>query len=125
MSEMIYCRGCGTQVHQTAVSCPKCGAACGARKSKWVAVALGLLLGSLGAHKFYLGRPWWGLLYLLTCWTFVPAVVALIEVVIYLFTDETDFAIKHAPRHPAHRNQQPAAPSGSDRQSGDAAFRGW
>ncbi len=26
MSNLIYCRGCGVQIHETAVSCPKCGA---------------------------------------------------------------------------------------------------
>jgi len=23
---MVFCRGCGTEIHDTAVSCPKCGA---------------------------------------------------------------------------------------------------
>ena len=26
MSNLIYCRGCGVQIHETALSCPKCGA---------------------------------------------------------------------------------------------------
>ena len=27
MSEMIYCRGCGKQIHKTAPTCPSCGVA--------------------------------------------------------------------------------------------------
>ena len=30
-------------------------------------------------HKFYLGRWVWGLVYLVFCWTFVPAIFELIE----------------------------------------------
>lgn len=26
VSNLIYCRGCGAQIHETATSCPKCGA---------------------------------------------------------------------------------------------------
>lgn len=35
-------------------------------KSKWIAFFLCLFLGVLGAHKFYEGRVWWGILYLCT-----------------------------------------------------------
>jgi hypothetical protein len=35
-------------------------------KSKWIAFFLCLFLGVLGAHKFYEGRVWWGVLYLFT-----------------------------------------------------------
>ncbi|MCV5084492.1 zinc-ribbon domain-containing protein, partial [Escherichia coli] len=26
MSSMVYCRGCGKEIHETAKSCPHCGA---------------------------------------------------------------------------------------------------
>jgi hypothetical protein len=64
-------------------------------KSRAVAIVLALLLGGLGAHKFYLGRPGFGVLYLLFCWTFIPAIVAFFEAIIYLFTSEYDFHQKY------------------------------
>jgi len=59
MSNMVFCRGCGKEIHESAVSCPHCGAAQGAPskevKSKVVAGVLALFLGGLGIHRFYLG----------------------------------------------------------------------
>lgn len=61
-------------------------------KSKITAGLLALLLGGLGAHKFYLGKIGAGIAYLLFCWTFIPAVVALVEGIIYLVQDDRAFA---------------------------------
>lgn len=60
-------------------------------KSKTTAALLALFLGGLGAHKFYLGKPFWGLAYLLMCWTFVPAFLGLIEGVYLLMMNESVF----------------------------------
>lgn len=49
------------------------------KKSAAIAVLLALFLGGLGAHKFYLGQTGLGVLYLLFCWTTIPAWIALIE----------------------------------------------
>jgi TM2 domain-containing membrane protein YozV len=49
------------------------------RKSVGTAVVLALFLGGLGAHKFYLGKPGLGVVYILFCWTFIPSFVAVIE----------------------------------------------
>ena len=51
-------------------------------KSKVAAGVLAILLGSLGIHKFYLGKIGMGVLYLLFCWTGIPAIVGLIEGII-------------------------------------------
>ncbi len=64
----MYCKNCGAQLDNDASFCPSCGQAVaydvstqqstGARqerKSKLVAGLLGILLGSLGVHNFYLG----------------------------------------------------------------------
>ncbi len=64
-------------------------------KSKVVAGVLGILLGGIGVHKFYLGRWGWGIIYLLLCWTYIPAVIGLIEGIIYLCSNEEAFAAKH------------------------------
>ena len=50
------------------------------RKDPTTAVLLALFLGGLGAHKFYLGQTGAGIVYLLFCWTSIPALIALIEV---------------------------------------------
>jgi TM2 domain-containing membrane protein YozV len=60
-------------------------------KSKGVAILLALLLGGFGAHKFYLGRPIWGVLYLIFCWTFIPALIAIFEAINYAFMSRYTF----------------------------------
>lgn len=65
------------------------------KKNKWVACALAFLLGGLGVHKFYLRRTTAGVLYLLFCWTFIPALIGFIEAVIYLLMSEKEFNNKY------------------------------
>ena len=78
---MVFCRGCGKEIHETASACPHCGAKqrVEGEKSKTTAALFALLLGGFGVHKFYLGRTGLGILYLMFCWTFIPALIALIE----------------------------------------------
>lgn len=40
------------------------------------------LLGGFGVHKFYAGKVGLGIVYLLFCWTFIPAIIALVEGII-------------------------------------------
>jgi len=42
-------------------------------------LVLALLLGGLGAHRFYLRQWGWGIAYVLFSWTFIPIVVSLVE----------------------------------------------
>lgn len=49
------------------------------KKNNTTAVLLALFLGGLGIHKFYLGQSGMGILYLLFCWTYIPAIVAFFE----------------------------------------------
>ncbi len=49
------------------------------RKDGTVGVLLAVFLGGLGAHHFYLNKNGLGVLYVLFCWTFIPAIIALIE----------------------------------------------
>jgi TM2 domain-containing membrane protein YozV len=44
-----------------------------------------------GFHKFYLGQPGWGLVYLLLSWTPIPHIASAIEAVWYLTQDSTHF----------------------------------
>lgn len=43
---------------------------------KWIYVLLALFLGGLGAHHFYAGYTSKGWIYLLFCWTYIPAILA-------------------------------------------------
>lgn len=70
-------------------------------KNKYVAGILAILLGDLGIHKFYLGKIGWGIVYLLFCWTGIPAIVGLIEGIIYLCTDDETFQVKYCGMPPS------------------------
>lgn len=94
---MVFCRGCGKEIHETAINCPHCGAPQGKTKtgtSKVTAGVLAILLGGLGIHKFYLGAWGWGIIYILFCWTYIPAIFSLIEGIRYLTLSEDDFTRK-------------------------------
>ena len=66
----------------------------GYTKSKVVAGILAILLGGIGAHKFYLGRWGWGIIYLLFCWTYIPSIIGIIEGIGYLISNENDFGAR-------------------------------
>ena len=53
--------------------------------SKGAYIGLCLLLGGIGAHQFYAGKWFRGLLYLAFSWTGVPVVIALIDLVVAIF----------------------------------------
>lgn len=64
-------------------------------KSKIAAGLLAIFLGGLGIHKFYLGKPGIGILYLIFCWTFIPSIVGFIEGIIYLSSSDEKFYYKY------------------------------
>lgn len=39
---------------------------------------------SLGIHNFYAGKVGLGVLYLVFCWTFIPAIAALVQAIIVI-----------------------------------------
>ena len=65
-------------------------------KNKLTAALLAFFLGGIGVHKFYLGQTGKGILYLLFCWTGIPAFIAFIEFIIYLTMDDKAFAEKYS-----------------------------
>lgn len=96
-----FCGDCGSVIKAKAEICPKCGVrqlsapnalstTAQNGKSKIAAALLAFFLGGLGVHKFYLGQIGLGILYLVFCWTFIPAIIAFIEFIILLtMSDET------------------------------------
>lgn len=60
-------------------------------KHRLTAGLLGCFLGWLGAHKFYLGKPGWGIAYLLFSWTYIPGVVGFLEGISYLIMSDEKF----------------------------------
>ncbi|KLI65178.1 hypothetical protein AAV99_02790 [Aurantiacibacter marinus] len=64
-------------------------------KSKVAAGILGILLGGVGVHKYYLGRIGQGILYTLFFWTGIPALLGIVEGIIYLTMDEERFWQKY------------------------------
>jgi hypothetical protein len=85
---IIGCPECGGVVSEQASACPHCGhpiaysaqrhigyAPSRSDKSRSTAALLALLLGGIGIHKFYVGKPGIGIIYALFCWTFIPSIV--------------------------------------------------
>ncbi|MCL4415704.1 MAG: TM2 domain-containing protein [Actinobacteria bacterium] len=64
-------------------------------RSRAVAGILALLLGGIGAHKFYLGKIGQGFLYLLFFWTSIPMFIGIIEGLIYLTMSDKEFEAKY------------------------------
>jgi TM2 domain-containing membrane protein YozV len=63
-------------------------------KSRQVATILafaGVIIPVTGFHKFYLGQPVWGIVYVLLSWTPIPHIASAIEAVWYLTQDSTHF----------------------------------
>lgn len=52
---------------------------------------LAILLGGIGVHRFYIGQVGKGILYLLFCWTFIPALIGFIEGIIWLTRNDDQF----------------------------------
>lgn len=74
---------------------PSGGSAKVGTKSKTMAGILAIFLGGIGMHKFYLGKAFQGLIYLLLCWTGIPVFIGFFEGLSYLMMSEAKFAEKY------------------------------
>lgn len=64
-------------------------------KDRWTAIAFALFIGGLGIHRFYLRQAKLGLLYLLFCWSFIPAIIAWVDAVVWITKGEEFFDEKY------------------------------
>lgn len=94
-----FCSNCGEKIDGKAEICPDCGVrqvgTSTGEKDKIVAGILGILLGGLGIHKFYLEDNKMGVLYLCFFWTGIPAIVGFIEGILYLTQSDEEFHRKY------------------------------
>jgi TM2 domain-containing membrane protein YozV len=62
---------------------------------KNIAGLLGVFLGWLGVHKFYLDRPIQGIVYIIFCFTFIPAIIWFLEWISYFsYKNDDEFTKK-------------------------------
>ena len=105
----IFCKKCGNKFDSNSNFCDKCGTPIKQKsynrppsaynnqhtrrdfKEKKTAALLAIFLGGIGAHKFYLGRVSLGVIYLLFCWTLIPAIIGLIEGLVLIVYDQVNF----------------------------------
>ena len=101
----MQCPYCKEDILEGALKCKHCGSMLGSPeavpapasdKSKIVAGILALLLGGFGIHKFYVGSWGWGIVYILLFWTWIPALLALVEAIRYFILPDDEFKKKAA-----------------------------
>lgn len=102
MMSMVYCRGCAKEIHESAVSCPHCGAA---QNVKHVGLNLKTItplaiacffLGGIGLHRFMVGKIGTAILQFITCVMVVGFIWVLIDFIMIIcgsFTDRDGKAI--------------------------------
>jgi RNA polymerase subunit RPABC4/transcription elongation factor Spt4 len=118
-----FCKNCGESIDEKAVVCPECGVrqneerkkqninvnvensnqniqsqnsqdGLNGNKSRMLAAILGIFLGGIGLHKFYLGQAGRGILFLIFSWTLIPALIGFIQGISYLLMSDQKFAQK-------------------------------
>ncbi len=105
------CESCGNMISENATSCPKCGHpvqdkmatvpqsnlqdSYNSPKNKTTTALLALFLGGIGVHYFYLGKTTAGIIFLLLCWTYIPALIALVQAIVMFTMSEAQFNEKY------------------------------
>lgn len=102
-----FCHDCGGVISIRAEICPKCGvrqqaittagaAVCRDNpREKTTAALMGMLLGGIGMHQFYLGNNGRGIFYIVFCWTFIPSILGFFEGIQFMLMSTSTFEQKH------------------------------
>ena len=93
---MVFCKGCGKEIHETAIACPHCGAQQGSvgisatDRRILPAFLLCFFLGWFGAHRFYVGKVGTGILMICTFGGFFGlwVLIDMIMILVGAFTDK-------------------------------------
>ena len=92
------CKKCGKELGYSNF-CPECGTSAkyqnnpeynGKVVNKIAYGLIAILLGGFGIHRFYAGRIGSGIVYLIFFWTFIPAILGLIEGILAFTREEID-----------------------------------
>ncbi len=59
---------------------------------------IAIVFGGIGMHKFYLGKYGKGLIYAAFCWTFIPALIGIMEGIHFLTESQEDFEEELRPK---------------------------
>lgn len=105
VEKYVYCQQCGTKVPANTAYCKNCGArinpctgtASPDGKDKLTTGLLGIFLGSLGIHYFYLGKPTAGILTIIlsVCTCGIWSLLMFIQSIIILTMSDSDFRAKY------------------------------
>lgn len=105
------CRGCGTPVRGEWAArglCAECEAparvpatservgALRNPRSRTVAAVTAFFLGGVGAHRFYVGNPLSGVVYLVFAWTFIPSLLGMFEGIRYALMSDDEFRARYS-----------------------------
>jgi hypothetical protein len=66
-------------------------------KNKNTATVLAFLTGVIGGQFFYLNKKGIGIICVLTCWTYIPAIAGIVHGVLLISMDKRTFDHKHNP----------------------------
>ena len=64
-------------------------------KTKLATILFALFLWWFGAHRFYLWQTWLWFLYLIFVWTFIPALVSIIDIIYFALMKKEDFDLRY------------------------------
>lgn len=92
----IYCWGCGSPLHESAKSCPNCGAVVKEfnlkQHERLIMAVLAFIFGGFGLHRFYMGQIGKGILYLILLPIFgISVFLGIIDSIRYLLMSDTEF----------------------------------